>query len=339
MKKRILVILGSTATGKTDLALYLAKKFNGELISCDSRQVYQGLDIGTGKLPNQSSTFSSQQSEIVKKNNYWIMDGIKIWLYDLVSLKTQYTVFDYVQDATRVIEEISSRGKLPIIVGGTGLYLKALLEGFSHLSIPADPALRNQLELLSLEDLQKRLQERSKEKWDSLNNSDQKNKRRLVRQIELLEMNPYGREFQISLRQPADQISNEYKVLKIGLSAPREFLYEKINKRVYKWMEEGIVEEVEKLHSEGVSWERFDSLGLEYRLIAEYIKNSDNDKDRLIKTIQTKVRQYAKRQITWYKIQPNIDWFDVTDKKYLISIEKQVEDWYNKDSSKCKIQS
>src|SRR3989338_8195331 len=123
---KIIVIFGSTSTGKTDLALNLAKKFNGELVSCDSRQVYKKLDIGTGKLPGK-------QVNTEKGNGFWWLDGVKVWMYDVVNFRQQYTVYDYVKDADQVIENILSREKLPIIVGGTGLYLKALLEGLPNL--------------------------------------------------------------------------------------------------------------------------------------------------------------------------------------------------------------
>src|SRR3989338_8125799 len=127
--KKLLVILGPTATGKTDLAINLAKKFNGELIACDSRQVYKGLDIGTGKYP-------AQYKKLKKGEGFWEIDGIKIWMYDKVFLNIQYTVFDYVKDAEIVIKDILDRGKLPIVVGGTGLYLRALSEELHNLSVP-----------------------------------------------------------------------------------------------------------------------------------------------------------------------------------------------------------
>src|SRR3989344_1102266 len=206
-KKQLLVILGPTATGKTDLAISLAKKFNGELVSCDSRQVYMGLDIGTGKLPG---------GRWKMEDGKWIVNGISIHLYDVVDPKTQYSVAHFVKDAGRVIENIRKRGKLPIIVGGTGLYLKALLYGLSNLAVPADKSLRKKLEKLSREDLQIKLQKISPEKWKSLNYSDRQNPRRLVRAIEL-EIS--------SRRSPFDHLRGDladYEVLKIGLTAPRE---------------------------------------------------------------------------------------------------------------------
>ena len=194
--KKLLVILGPTATGKTDLALYLAKKFNGELVSCDSRQIYGGLDIGTGKMPS-NSTYEVKRIRPCRSNDigYWEIDGIKIWMYDVVSPKKQYSVADYVKDADRVIGEIRAKGKLPIIVGGTGLYLKAIFEGLPNLAIPVDKKLRNRLAKLSKAELQEKLKKVSPEKWESLNQSDRENSRRLIRAIELdisPRRSPYG---------------------------------------------------------------------------------------------------------------------------------------------------
>ena len=169
--QKVLVILGPTATGKTDLALILANKFNGELVSCDSRQIYRGLDIGTGKYPNS-------KLQITKSKGFWEIEGIRVWMYDVISPKKQYTVADYVKNADRVIRDIGKRGKLPIVVGGSGLYLKALLEGLPNLAIPIDRNLRKELEILTLEQLQMRLKKLSPERWNLLNDSDRQNKRR-----------------------------------------------------------------------------------------------------------------------------------------------------------------
>ena len=127
MNSRLLVIIGPTATGKTDLALKLADKFDGELIAADSRQVYRGLDIGTGKLPG--GEWKMDDGRWKKGKGFWEVDGVKIWMYDVAGLKTRYTVADFVKEAENVIEDILRRGKLPIIVGGTGFYVKALVEG------------------------------------------------------------------------------------------------------------------------------------------------------------------------------------------------------------------
>ena len=159
---KLLVILGPTATGKTDVALNLAKKFNGELISADSRQVYVGLDIGTGKTP---SGISDDQIKISKRKMYWEIDGIRIWMYDVIDPKDQYNVSKFVKDAEKIIEDMYKRGKLPIVVGGTGLYIKALADGLDNLSVPVDKKLRKELENLTKKNLINRVGGSKKGHW------------------------------------------------------------------------------------------------------------------------------------------------------------------------------
>ena len=252
---KVLVILGSTSTGKTDLALRLAKKFNGELIACDSRQVYKGLDIGTGKMPSSNGQFK-------KRQGYWEIDGVKIWMYDVAEPNKQYTAYDFVKDGRRAIKEITTENKLPIIVGGTGLYLRAFIDGLPNLGIPVDQKLRKSLEKLSLLKLQYKLQELSFEKWQEMNNSDRQNPRRLIRHIEMLSNN--SRQFK---KTKADGISGWSDLLKIGLIGPRQILYEKSNQRVVKRISQGMIIEAKRLYKEGLSLERMRQLGLEYRIL------------------------------------------------------------------------
>lgn len=318
-KLPLLVILGPTATGKTNLALDLAKKFNGELVACDSRQVYQNLDIGTGKYPG-TGKLPKQKLEVVKGQGWWEVAGVKIWMYDVISLKKQYTVADYVKDAGKIIKDIQNRHKLPILVGGTGLYIKALLEGLSSLNTPLNKKLRNKLINLSLRQLQKKLKKIAYDKWNIMNNSDRNNPRRLIRAIELVTMG--------SDKQNNNHQEQNFKILKIGLNASREILYQKINKRVYKWIKEGIIDEVKDLLKSGVGKKRFASIGLQYGVILEYIKG-DLPYDECLEKMQTKVRQYAKRQITWFKKENDAFWFDIMDQDYLTKIEKIISKWYH----------
>lgn len=312
---KLLVILGPTATGKTDLALQLAHKFGGELISADSRQVYKGLDIGTGKEPGR-------KSEVKKHKGFWEIDGIKIWMYDVVSLAVQYTVKDYVDQASKVIDQILERGKLPIIVGGTGLYLKGLIEGFSNLSIPVDEKLREELEGLSLEELQQRLKKDSLKRWQDLNESDRQNPRRLLRVIELAYMNPYSRTDQLPLN-----LDQKFNILKVGLTAPRPVLNSRTDSRVLDWIDQGLVKEVEKLIDE-VGAERVKSLGLGYGVIVNYLQGN-LETEEMIQTIKFKNRQYAKRQETWFKKVADICWFNITDKQFQGKVEKLASSWYD----------
>lgn len=314
-----LVILGTTSTGKTDLALSLAKEFGGELVACDSRQVYKGLDVGTGKRPSGVSGIKGQGSRIKKYTGYWEINGVKVWMYDVVDLKKQYSVTDYVKDASRVIDEITARGKLPIVVGGTGLYLRALLDGLPSLAVPLDLKLRKKLENLSLEELQKKLKEISPQRWEKMNNSDRQNPRRLVRAIEIVLTVTSDESLRATVR-------GGLQTLKIGLNAPREVLYQRINEQVIRWVKDGIVPEVKRLIEKGISKQRIQNLGLEYRVGVEYL---DNPNEEMIEKMQNKVRQYSKRQNTWFKKEKDVVWFDVADKSFLIKIANRVAKWYD----------
>lgn len=318
---KLLVILGPTATGKTDLALQLAKRYAGELVSVDSRQVYVGLDIGTGKLPGKGKW------EVRRDKGFWEVGGIRVWMYDVVNSKIQYTVYDYVKDASRVIEDISKREKLPIIVGGTGLYLKALIDGLPNLGIPVDLKLRKNLGKLSLSQLQNQLQKLSPKRWQQMNGSDRSNPRRLIRAIEIATV-VYKHATAVGKMSTVSNTLNQIDILKIGLTAPKEFLYEKNDRRVEEWIEEGIIDEVKRLIKYGIPKIRFKQLGLEYSMIIEYL----NGKLSIAETVdkmKLKVRQYSKRQITWFKKEKNINWFDITDKQYQQKIAKMVTQWYD----------
>lgn len=317
---KLLIILGPTATGKTELALSLAKKFNGELVACDSRQVYQGLDIGTGKLPGA-------KVRVEKNEGYWIINGVRISMYDVASLKKQYTVADYIENTAKVVDKVNEAGKLPIIVGGTGLYLRALLEGLSNLTIPTDKKLRKSLSKLEVRQLQNKLQTLSPTKWRQLNASDRQNKRRLLRSIELLHMNPYT-----NISKKRIGLKSNYDILKIGLSAPRDNLYTKINSRADKWIKDGIVDEVEKLIEKGISKKRFKEIGLEYGVIVDYLDGKVKSEE-LLQKMQAVTRQYAKRQITWFKKDSGVIWFDITE-SYLAKMEKSIFKWYHHPDAK-----
>jgi len=316
MNSRLLIILGPTSTGKTDVALDLAKKFNGELVSCDSRQVYKGLDIGTGKLPGL-------EVKVEKHDNYWILDNIKVWMYDVVDFKKQYTVFDYVNQAKKIIEDIESRNKLPIIVGGSGLYLKGLLFGFDNLNIPIDEKLRKELEKLSLEQMQYKLKTLALGKWRALNNSDKQNPRRLVRAIELTILSAK------EIRKTDNGLGDLFNTLKIGLTATKENLFIRSDKRVVLRMQAGMIGEAEKLHKKGLTFSRMKQLGLEYGLLSEYLQNQIKEEQELIEKIQIKIHQYIKRQLVWFKKEEQVVWFDIAQSNYLKGLEKEVDRWYH----------
>lgn len=313
-----MAILGPTATGKTDIALYLAKKFNGELLSCDSRQIYKGLDIGTGKLPDKSVAYQKYQG-------LWLVDGIKVWGLDLVSPSLQFNVKDYVDFALPVIGRITANGKLPIIVGGTGLYFKGLVRGFASLSIPLQPQLRRELDGLVLSQLQARLKKLAPGKWRSMNNSDRQNPRRLIRAIEIVKFN-------FSQKQPSTAaIEAEYDIFKVGLIAPKAILEQRISQRLDLRIKMGMVDEVISLHQHGLSLDRMRDLGLEYRVGADYLDQLLTF-PQMVQKLNTEIRQYAKRQITWFKKEPGINWFDISQNGFRLKLERRVKVWYDQSN-------
>ena len=319
LNNKLLVILGPTATGKTDLALKLAKEFSGELISADSRQVYKGLNIGTGKIP---SGISKYQITIYKKEKYWKINGIKVWMYDVADPKRQYNVSCFVKGANKIIDDVYKKGKLPILVGGTGLYIKALIDGLNILNVPINKSLRRELEKLSLFQLQKRLQLTSLERWNILNYSDKQNPRRLTRSIEIVSMQPSIQS------QKSKYLSKKYNVLKIGLTASRDILYEKVDQSVNARLNSGMIEEVRNLNENGLSLKRMKQLGLEYGILADYISGKILKED-LAGILKGKIHGYVRRQLTYFKKEKEINWFDITESKTLNKIEKLIHFWYD----------
>lgn len=272
-KPKVLVILGQTATGKSDLAVKIAKKIKGEIISADSRQVYMGLNIGTGK--------------ITKKE----MKGVPHHLLDVASPKKKFTVADFKQLAEEKIEEIISRGKTPIICGGTGFYIDVVVKGVVFPHVPPNLKLRKILEKKNEVELLKILQ-----KLDPLRakNIDAKNKVRLVRAIEIAKA--LGKVPKIQ------ETESKYKFIKVGLHLPTDELTKKVTKRVHKMFKQGLLKEIAKLKKNKISDKRLKELGFEYykptreRVISETIK-------------------YAKRQMTWFKRDKKIKWFSPTQSK------------------------
>ena len=313
--KKLLVLLGSTSSGKTDAAIYLAKKFNGELISADSRQVYKNLDIGTGKLPSINSKVSVEKGE-----GYWVLDGVKVWLYDLLYPDKRYDVSQFVTEARDKIEEVNFNNKLPIIVGGTGFYIRSLIDGFSNSLIPLDQNLRKTLEKLSLIELQTKLQNISSKAWNQLNNSDKNNPRRLVRKIELLTLKP-------KLSKKGFPGLTDFEILKIGLFAKREKLNQRIDKRVDSRIEQGLIEEGKRLYIEGLSLGRMRELGLEYGVLADFLENKLDEK-QFSKKLKIKIRQFTKRQMTYFKKEKDVIWIDVAKHNFMENLEKRVVGWY-----------
>ncbi len=316
MKNKLLVILGPTSTGKTDLALEFAKKLGGEIISADSRQVYKYLNIGTGKLPGGDV-------ELKKQEKFWEMDGINVNLYDVVEPKAEFNLFEYIEEVQNVLTKILKSERLPIIAGGTGLYIRSLLEGVSDFGTEENFDLRKQLEDLAAEEIAKKILSLNPAIHKKLNGSDIKNKRRLIRVFEKLN-NPDNNSKKF------DGIKGDFDVLKIGLTADIKILRERIKQRLVKRMKSGMIEESEKLLANRVlSFERMEQLGLEYRYIAKYLKGEIKNEAELIEILSTKIGQYAKRQMTWFRKEKDVVWFDITDPNYTKKLDSKILNWYN----------
>jgi tRNA dimethylallyltransferase len=279
-KPAILVILGPTASGKSDLAVTLAKKLNGEIVSADSRQVYKGLDIGTGK--------------ITKKE----MKGVPHYLLDVVVPDKVFSVNEYQKLAYEAIDNIVKRGKLPIVVGGTGFYIQSIVDGLVFPKAKADKALREKLNKLTPESLFKILVRIDPKRAAGI---DANNKVRLVRAIELIKA--FGVTPKIK-KQP------RYECLQIGIKFHDELLKERIRVRLDKRLQQGMIQEAEELHKKGLSWRRMEQLGLEYRYLAYYLQKKISIEE-MIKQINMVSWHYAKRQMTWFKRDNNVWWIEV----------------------------
>ncbi len=239
--KKFLIVCGPTATGKTSLGLLLAKKFNGEIISADSRQVYKGMNIGTGKdIPKSFKPLTSHLQWGGKGIPYF-NNSTKIWGYNLVDPDEEFSVAHFINFATVVLNDIWERNKLPIIVGGTGLYLQAITRSIDTIHIPPNEKLRDQLSNKSVKDLQKILIQIESERFQTMNQSDRKNPRRLIRAIEISEYKEKGKHVRLKKIRSAD------KTLWIGLTAEKKYLFMRIDDRVERRLREGAEEEVNNL--------------------------------------------------------------------------------------------
>lgn len=284
-KPKIIVVLGPTASGKSDLAVKLAKKFKGEIISADSRQVYKGLNIGSGKVPKDKKI---PKSYILNSKSYFY-NGISHHLLDVASPKRTFTVSQYQKFAGKAIKEILKRGKIPIVCGGTGFYIDALIYNYKLPEVPPNPKLRKELEKKSADELSKQLKKLDPAR---AKNIDRFNKRRLIRALEIV----------LTTKKPVPSTiiyDSIYNVLFIGIKKPQEELKELISKRLKKRLEQGMLKEIKNLHKSGVSWKKLESFGLEYRRVAEYLQEKLNQAD-MASLLQKDIEHYAKRQMTWF---------------------------------------
>lgn len=286
MNNRVIAVVGATASGKTSYAIELAKKINGEIISADSRLVYKGMDIGTAK-----PTIDEMQE-------------IPHYMIDVVEPEYNYSVGLYVKEAKKHITDIISRGKVPIVAGGTGLYFRVLLENYDLPDVKPDYELRKELSSYSYEELLEMLTKLDAKAANSVEKND---KKKLIRYIEIIKL----------AGKPLDLVrgvkEKEFNVEWVGLNFPREILYDRINKRVDLMIEQGLIDETKKLlQKHGRISNITDTIG--YREVLSYLDGElslDEAKDKL----KQNTRNYAKRQLTWFRKNEQINWNCYPDRK------------------------
>lgn len=282
MGKKLVVVLGPTASGKTRLAVALARKFNGEIVSSDSRQVYRGMDIGTGK----------DLREYGKGKN-----RVPYHLIDIVSPKTQFNAGRYQKLAYRAIDNILKRGKTPFLVGGTGLYIQSVVDGLVFPQAKADQKLRRKLSRMSPSQLLAKLKQIDPATYKII---DRKNRRRVERAVEICLLTG------IPLSQQRKKTSPPYKILQIGIVLPKEKLHQKIDTRLRLRLK-NIVKETKRIKRESLSWKRLDDFGLEYRYASRYLRG-EISYEQMAEQLSRAIKDFAKRQMTWFKRDKRIHW-------------------------------
>ncbi len=278
-KPKVIAIVGPTASGKTALSIELAKKFTGEVISADSRQVYIGMDIGTGKITPEE------------------MSGVPHHLIDVADPATVYTGTDFMKDASEAISSILVRDHVPIVVGGTFFYIDLLRGKMQAAPVEPNEDFRNSLAHFKDDELFAQLQNKDPKRASTI---DPFNRRRLVRALEVIE----------ALGSVPEQTTanSPHEWLIIGIETKTDSLQDKIHDRLLARLESGMISEVEALLKQGVTYERLDDLGLEYRYIGQHLQGNLSYDD-MVTELETKIRQYAKRQMTWLKRDHEITWF------------------------------
>ena len=278
---KAVAVVGTNASGKSDLGVSLALRFAGEIISADSRQVYKGLDIGTGKLSPAE------------------MRGVPHHMINVMTLDTRFSLADFQQQVYRLMDEIRKRGRLPFIVGGTGLYIRAVVQGYQLVPAKPNPMLRQQLEQLSNMELHQALERLSPEAAGLI---DFRNRRRIIRAIEVGEQGfPYKA---MHVNAP------KYHFLQLGLTWPRDILRSRIEARLRRRLDTGMIDEVRTLVDDGVSFNTLEALGLEYRYIGRFLQGEYSDEGQLSSELSRAIYRFATRQLSWFRRDRAIIWLD-----------------------------
>ncbi|HHE45883.1 MAG TPA: tRNA (adenosine(37)-N6)-dimethylallyltransferase MiaA [Candidatus Moranbacteria bacterium] len=304
---KIIVILGPTASGKSEIAIKLAKKFNGEIISADSRQIYKHMEINTGAVPlerkeNKGSTLAFSQN-------------IPHYLISFLEPDKKYNVVNFKEAAQKIISDILKRKKLPIICGGTGFWIKALIDDITFPEVKPNWKLRKKLASESAPTLFAQLQKKDPRRAASI---DAKNKVRLIRALEIcqkLGKVPLLKKVPLNnLAKTTSSLVAKYSFLQIGIQQKKENLNQKIKLNVQEKFKNGMIEEVKKLHSvsneKPLSWKKIQSFGLSFNLIPQYLSGKINSKKELLEKIYQAEKNYAKRQMTWFKKDSRIKWLE-----------------------------
>lgn len=281
---KLITVVGPTASGKSDLAVEIAHRVGGEVVSADSRQVYRGLDIGTGK--------------VTKKE----MRGVPHHLLDVADPRRTYSVARYQRVARGAIRDILRRGNVPILCGGTGFYIQSIVDGLHIPNVPPNAQLRKTLSKKSAEELFAVLKSLDPERARAI---DAKNPVRLIRAIEIAQA--LG-----SVPQLPAKSAHTYDTLLIGILPTDDQLRARIHTRLLARMRQGMLAEAKRLHTQGLSWKRMDELGLEYRYLARHLKG-ELPKDVMLQELESAIWQYAKRQKTWFKRDGRIVWINSKD--------------------------
>ncbi len=283
----LIAIVGPTASGKTGLAVRLARALHGEVISADSRQVYRSLDIGTEKITERE------------------MYGVPHHCIDIASPRRAFSVEQWRRHAEKALRGVVRRGALPIVAGGTGFYVKSLVYGHTFPQVKPNAELRRRLHKQSTDALYAMLQERDPARAQTI---EKDNPRRLIRALEIADV--------LGSVPPAPDGKSPYNVRWVGIKPPFEILEDRIRTRLRKALRRGLVAETKRLRDElGLSWQRIDELGLEYRTVASYIRG-ELPKAELEEKLFRSVRQYAKRQVRWLKRNNDIVWYENTESAF-----------------------
>jgi tRNA dimethylallyltransferase len=300
---KLVVLLGPTASGKSGSGIALAQRFSGEIISADSRQVYRGLDIGTAKV-------TPAERALVPHH-----------VLDVTDPREVYTVAQFQQDAIRAINDILKRGHQPFLVGGSPHYIQAVVDNLDIPHIEPHPELRAQLEKRPLPELLAQLEELDPRSAATI---DRNNPRRVIRALEvcLISGKPFSQQ-----RKKAEPL---YQSLVLGIEWPREALYHRIDARVDERMQQGMIQEVQRLLVEGISHERLEALGLEYRYITRLLKGEFKNEEEMVQRLKYAIHDFTRRQLTWFRKDKRILWVEKGD---LGLIEEEVKKFYDEGES------